>query len=261
MNVKRAFLLLTFLLPTSTIADDILTIAVASNFRSTANKIVEKFSESTGIDARVSAGSTGKLYAQIVNGAPYDVFLAADTERPHMLHESGLAIAESFFVYATGYLVLWSNHPRYAGRDCLKELRQGNVSFVAIANPGTAPYGAAAQKFLEDTDIWFDVKDKLVFGENISQTFQFVASGSASMGLVAASQIGGDVHHESTCQQVVSDESLSPYRINQAGVVITKSKNIEGARRFMRFLRAPEIRLLLQKSGYTAAVIATDGEQ
>lgn len=184
----RAVLLLATLLPVLALADDSLTVAVASNFQFAVTKVASRFTATTDIDVHVVAGSTGKLYAQIVNGAPYDIFLAADKTRPRKLVEDGIASAETFWIYATGQLVLWSNHPKFTDRDCYRDLTEGNYSYLAIANPGIAPYGDVAREFLISRGLWESAQDKLVFGENISQAFQFVASGNATMGLLAASQ-------------------------------------------------------------------------
>ena len=124
--------------------------------------------------SHTSGGSTGKLYAQIVNGAPYDVFLAADLERPRQLEADSLALKNSFFVYAKGFLVLWSSDATFSGKDCLQAFERGRFRKLAIANPTTAPYGAAAKRYLERNAHWVDVADRVVYGESVSQAFQFV---------------------------------------------------------------------------------------
>lgn len=136
----RAFMVSLTLVFGPVLAADTITVAVASNFSRPAAELAARFAGETGVVVRISNGSTGKLYAQIVNGAPFDVFLAADTERPKLLEESGHAVAESRFTYAQGALVLWSRD----AKDCLAALADEGSGRVALANPRTAPYGKAA---------------------------------------------------------------------------------------------------------------------
>ncbi len=227
-----------------------LTVAVASNFQATAAEIAGEFTKQTGIPVRVSSGSTGKLYAQIVHGAPYDLFLAADTERPRLLQDEGYAVSGSYFVYASGSLVLWSNSRDMEGADCLAELMNGNYSHLAIANPRTAPYGLAAKRYLESQDLWRDAEPKLVYGENIAQTFQFVATGNATFGLIAASQIIDDTRFESGCLETLPDARGQVVTVQQAGVILQRSTNKAAAEQFMHFIKGPDVAALMQRSGY-----------
>ena len=144
-------------------------VAVASNFRIPAESLVQVFEEQTGHSVVVTSGSTGTLYAQIVNGAPFDVLLAADAERPGRLVKSGAALPDSRFTYAVGQLVLWSADPALNGHDCAEMLQQRQFRRLAIANPDTAPYGAAARQVLERLSLWGELDDRLVVGENIAQ--------------------------------------------------------------------------------------------
>ena len=240
------------LLPAFAAANETVTVAVASNFHTAAKEIATRFEESTGIDVRLSPGSTGKLYAQIVNGAPYDVFLAADTARPRKLVEDGLAATESYFVFAKGYLVLWSIDPQYEDRECLTDLRQGNYRYLAIANPETAPYGAAAREFLQAEGLWDGAQGKLVYGENIAQAFQFVATGNATLGLVAASQLLSGIASASTCVDRQAADGPSAPEVRQAGVVLANSKAAGAAMRFRSFMQSAEVRELIGRHGYGA---------
>ena len=252
----RAVLLLATLLPVLTLADDSLTVAVASNFQFAVIKVAARFTAATDIDVDIVAGSTGKLYAQIVNGAPYDIFLAADKARPRKLVEDGIASAESFWIYATGQLVLWSNHPKFADRDCYRDLIEGNYSYLAIANPGIAPYGDVAREFLISRGLWESAQDKLVFGENISQAFQFVASGNATMGLLAASQVAAKPQMQSSCYRRLQSKAGQPMSVQQGAVILIRSKSSSTARRFMEFMQTKEIATLLENSGYGIAPVA-----
>jgi hypothetical protein len=170
--VRYCTILLTAFLLGPAVADETVTVAVASNFSRTAAELSAKFAGETGIAIRISNGSTGKLYAQILNGAPFDIFLAADAERPALLEESGLAVSGSRFTYAEGALVLWSR----GAPDCLAALRDDTGGHVALANPVTAPYGKAALEFLIHEGYREMVSDRIVYGENIAQTLQFVAT-------------------------------------------------------------------------------------
>ncbi len=240
----------------STHAAEPLTIAVASNFQATAKEVAAKFSATTDIPVRISSGSTGSLYARIVNGAPYDIFLAADTARPQLLADGGYAVANSIFIYASGRLVLWSADPQFEDRNCGEDLASGTFKHLAIANPRTAPYGLAAKNYLEAQQLWDRVSDRLVFGENIVQTFQFVATGNATMGLIAASQVSGDKPAATTCLEALHGQAAADLQIDQAGIVLAASQNQAAAERFMRFMQSSEIVELLAQRGYRADATA-----
>ncbi len=163
-------------------------VAVASNFAEAMTVIAGRFEADTGHQVTLIFGSTGRIYAQIVNGAPFDVFLAADAHRPALLEQDGMARPGSRFTYAVGQLVLWSPDPGLvdAGGDVLA---QGGFRHLAVANPGLAPYGAAAREVLRARGLWEELAGRIVRGENIGQTFQFVRSGNAELGFVARSQV------------------------------------------------------------------------
>ena len=168
-------------------ADD-LRVAVASNFRVAAEVLAHDFEQSHGVRVILIPGSTGKHYAQIFNGAPVDVFLAADARRPKLLEDAALGVPGSRFTYAVGRLALWSPGADKKGID-ERTLSRNSFRFLAIANPGLAPYGAAAQSMLKATGTWDDVEGRLVMGENVSQAYQFVATGNADLGFVSLSQL------------------------------------------------------------------------
>lgn len=253
MQSARFFLALIMIAAGSAHAAEQLTIAVASNFQTTAKEIAARFSATTDIAVRISSGSTGSLYARIVNGAPYDIFLAADTARPQLLEEGGFAIENSSFVYASGRLVLWSADPRFRDRDCSEDLASGAFTHLAIANPRTAPYGLAAKSFLQSQQLWDSVSDRLVVGENIAQTFQFVATGNATLGLIAASQIIDNASVETTCIVMISEQTAGDVQIHQAAVVLSASQNKSAAKRFMRFMQTSDVAALLVQHGYRAS--------
>lgn len=224
-------------------------VAVASNFSRTAEELGRQFSKSSKAEVTFSAGSSGKLYAQIENGAPFDVFLSADNERPAQLEQKGLAVAGSRFTYAYGRLVLWSVDPQLKGKDCRAALSAGQFRHLAIANPKTAPYGVAALAVLEKLGLTPEkLGERLVQGENISQTLQFVATGSAELGFVALSQIRGGEAPAGTCQWEVPSDQHAP--IEQQAVLLKRSEKNADAARFLHFLRSDPARKLIVEQGY-----------
>lgn len=249
MSFFRYFALFAVLASTSSFADESLTIAVASNFQVTAKEIAAEFTAVTQIPTRISAGSTGKLYAQIINGAPFDVFLSADAARPKLLEENGLAVKGSRVTYATGALILWSADSELENQDCLAALKSGSYRWLAIANPLTAPYGSAAKEFLEAVGVFEKIESRIVYGENISQTLQFVVTGNATLGLIALSQVKGGLPVDASCSWNVP--STMHTAIEQQAVLLASSDNADAARRFMTFLQSAQVTTLLERRGYT----------
>ncbi len=233
-------LLAAFALPAATAEP--LTLAVASNFSIPAGELATQFRNRSGYEVRIAAGSTGKLYAQIINGAPFDVFLAADAERPRLLEESGHGVVGSRFTYATGSLVLWSTDPAFAGGGCRGALEQLGVRKLAIANPQTAPYGAAAKAFLESVGLWEELQAQLVYGENITQTLQFVATGNASSHALV------DGLPRATCYWSVPAASHQP--LEQQAILLQRAEASAAAREFLQFLRDDEARDIIVGGGY-----------
>jgi molybdate transport system substrate-binding protein len=225
------------------------TVAVASNFSTTANAIAKKFAGSSDVEINFSAGSSGKLVAQIENGAPFDIFLSADAERPERLEQKGLAVAGSRFTYALGRIVLWSAAPGLKGQDCKAALASGNFRHIAIANPATAPYGVAATRVLEGLGLTAPkLGDRLVMGENIAQTLQFVATGSAELGFIALSQLRGKDAPAGSCQWTVPAESHAP--IVQQAALLKRGAGNRGAVDFFNFLKSDAARELIRNDGY-----------
>lgn len=248
MSRSSTALFLTILLPLSVVADQGLIIAVASNFRSAAEEIASEFTNDSQIPVRISSGSTGMLYAQIVNGAPYDIFLAADARRPQLLEADGLAVIGSRTSYASGSLVLWSADSALANQSCIEALKSGSYRRIAVANPLTAPYGLAAMEFLEAIGVYEEASKRMVFGENIAQTLQFVASGNATLGLIAVAQVADGLPEPGSCSWQVPAELHGP--IDQQAVVMRNSRNPASAERFMEFLQSPQVAGILSRRGY-----------
>ncbi len=225
-----------------------LTLAVASNFARPAHELAARFEVETGRSVRVTTGSTGKLFAQISNGAPFDVLLAADSERPRRLEDSGDGVRDTRFTYATGSLVLWSRDPDLGSGGCLQALEQLGDRKLAIANPLTAPYGAAARQFLESVDLWEPVQPNLVFGENIAQALQFVASGNASLGLIANVQAVDQRLPEAVCRWQVPASSHAP--IEQQAILLARAAQNDVARAFLDFIKGPAAIEIIRSHGY-----------
>ena len=221
-------------------------VAVASNFANALREMSAVFTHKTGHKVKISTGSTGKHYAQIKNGGPFDIFFAADTRRPELLDKEGLAVVGSRFTYARGKLVLWSPQKDLVDNEG-RVLELGNFTYLAVANPKLAPYGKAAQQVLQKRGLWNSFRKRMVRGENIGQTFQFVKSGNAPLGFVAASQVkrGGVISEGSFWE--VPEEYYSA--INQQAVLL---KNNEVAQSFISFVRSEEGLSIIRDFGYEA---------
>ena len=223
-------------------------VAVASNFTVALDQIISKFELASGHHVLVSSGSTGKLYAQINHGAPFDVFLSADSERPQRMELEKLAVNGSRFTYAAGRLVLWS--PKAGMVDAGGQvLRQGTFQHLAIANPKTAPYGAAARDVLENLDLLKALQTRLVQGEDIGQTFQFVASGNAELGFVSLAQVKAAAPNYQGSYWLVPQTLHRP--ILQQAVLLEKGRNNLAARDFLVFLKGSAARAIIEHNGYT----------
>lgn len=249
MTGKRWLLALVMWVPVMSMAGEKVTVAVASNFIQAARELAVLFEQETGHEVLFSASSSGKLYAQISHGAPFDVFLSADAERPRLLAEQGLAVPASRFTYARGQLTLWSVDERYQDGQCDEALKAGEFDRLAIANPRTAPYGVAAEQAL--TAMGLDpasMASRIATGESIAQTMQFVASRSASMGFVATAQLALPDIPEGTCHWPVPQDFYQP--IEQQAVLLTRSRENPGAVGFMAFLTSEAALSVIRANGY-----------
>jgi molybdate transport system substrate-binding protein len=224
------------------------TVAVASNFLNPFKQLIPVFQQQSGHTVRTVSGSTGKLYAQIVHGAPFEVFLAADSERPRLLEKSGKAIAGSRFTYARGKIVLWSADPRRITADGKSILNRKNFKHLALANPKTAPYGKAAHTTLLRLNSWESLSPTIVQGENISQTFQFVATRNAEVGFVALSQIMDPRLKIQGSQWIVPEHLYDA--IDQDAVLLTRSQSQPAAKALLQFLKSNAAREIIQSYGY-----------
>jgi molybdate transport system substrate-binding protein len=222
------------------------TVAVAANFEPVLQRLVPVFEAGSGQHLRIIPGSTGSLYAQIRQGAPFDVFLAADERRPRRLEEEGLIVAGSRFTYAVGRLVLWG--PATWVRGGMVGLGDPVIKRIAIANPDTAPYGHAAFEALTAAGLWRAVQPKLIRGQAISQAFQYVATGNADVGLVALSQVISYHAAAGFSYQLVPPDDYKP--LTQQAVLLRSAGTNPGAVAFMTFLRAARTRDTIRDYGY-----------
>jgi molybdate transport system substrate-binding protein len=226
-------------------ADEV-SVAVAANFTDAMRDITPLFEKTTGHTVKVSFGSTGKLYAQIEHGAPFEVFLAADGKRPMRAESEGLAVAGSRFTYAMGKLALWS--PKEGSfTDAEAFLKKAEFKRAAIANPKTAPYGMAAQQVMEYLGIWKRVRSKLVRGDSIAQTFQFTATGNVEVGFVALSQVTAWKKSKGTMWEIPQDY-YAP--IAQQAVLLKKGSDNPAAKAFLDFLKGAEAHGVITGYGY-----------
>jgi molybdate transport system substrate-binding protein len=232
-------------LPASCALADTVTVAVAANFRPAMERLEPMFSSSTVHHVRCVYGSTGGLYAQIANGAPYDLYMAADDEKPAQLVKDGRAIPETRFAYAFGRLSLWSPFAATGAipRDVL--LAGGRI---AIAQPTVAPYGRAARATMDKMKVWETVEKDIVYGMDVGQTFQFVSTGAASAGFVALSQVLALPDKDRRWHWIVP-ESLHP-PLRQEAVVLVASASNQAARAFIDFLSGSEVREVIRCLGY-----------
>ncbi|CAG0124380.1 Molybdate-binding protein ModA [Rhodocyclaceae bacterium] len=222
-------------------------VAVSANFTAPMKAIAAEFEKATGHRVHLSFGASGKFYAQIKNGAPFDMLLSADEETPAKLEQENLVVPGSRFTYAVGTLVLWSARPDFVdGKGAV--LSQGAFTHLAVANPKLAPYGAAAMEALDKLGLRSAVQTKLVQGENIAQTYQFVISGNAELGFVALSQVMKERRITSGSAWIVPASMHRPIR--QDAVILNRGRENAAATALSRFLREPRAVAIIQSCGY-----------
>ncbi|MEC5384241.1 molybdate ABC transporter substrate-binding protein [Uliginosibacterium sp. H3] len=222
-------------------------VAVAANFAGPFEKIAAEFAAESGHKAVVAVGATGKFYAQIKNGAPFEILLAADDETPRKLVAEGDGVAGSTFTYAKGKLVLWSAKPGFVDEGG-KVLTRADIAHIAIANPKLAPYGLAAEETLKAGKLYDDLKPKFVIGESIAQTFQFVATGNAELGFVAMSQVLVPGKPVEGSYWAVPSNLYSP--ILQDAVLLKKGEANAAAQALLKFLKSDKAKAVIKSYGY-----------
>lgn len=244
--IRRLCAALLLCLPLIASADDV-RVAVAANFTAPMQRIAAAFARDTGHRAVLAFGATGKFYAQIHNGAPFDVLLSADDSTPLRLEHDGIGMAGSRFTYAIGTLVLWSPREGYVDPQG-KVLAGGDFRHLAVANPKTAPYGAAAMATLDRLGLREKLRPRFVQGENIAQTHQFVASGNAELGFVALSQVIEDGRIGKGSGWVVPADQRAPIR--QDALLLRHGEGNPAARALLEYLRGETAKALIREYGY-----------
>lgn len=218
-------------------------IAVAANFTDAAKEIATAFKAKTGHEAVLSFGATGALYAQITQEAPFQILLSADAEHPKKAIDNGLGVGDSRFTYAIGKLVLWSKNPDLVKGE--ETLKGGGFTKLSIANPALAPYGAAAVETLKALKLDEALQPKIVQGNSIAQTYQFIDTGNAELGFIALAQLAGK---NEGSRWIVPQMLYRPIR--QDAVLLKKGASSEAATAFMTFLKGAEARAIIEKYGY-----------
>lgn len=221
--------------------------AVAANFTGAMKSVVEQFEAETGHNVVLSFASSGKILAQIQNGAPFEVFLSADQLKPKALEDAGFIVEDSRFTYAIGALALWSSRPDFIENND-KRLSSGDFNKLSLANPKLAPYGLAATEVLDALNLTDATKDRWVQGENIAQTYQFVATGNADLGFVALSQIMSNGKVAKGSSWIVPTELYSPIR--QDAVLLKKGAENSAARELMAYLKSNTAQSIIHSYGY-----------
>ncbi|MFW6093803.1 MAG: molybdate ABC transporter substrate-binding protein [Pseudomonadota bacterium] len=223
-------------------------VAVAANFAEVLARLGPEFERRSGHTLAVSVGSTGTLYAQIRRGAPFDVFLAADRQRPARLEAEGDAVAGSRFTYARGRLALWSRDPDRIHADGARTLRAGGFRRLAMPNPELAPYGAAARETLEALGVYGALRERIVMGQNVGQAHALVATGNAELGFVAVSALHGGRREATGSRWVVPQALHSPIR--QDAVLLNRARDDTAARALLDFLQTADARAVIREVGY-----------
>lgn len=219
-------------------------VAVAANFTEPAKEIAQAFTAATGHNAILSFGSSGQFYSQMAHGAPYEVFLSADADRPKKAEQDGLGVPRTRFTYAVGRLVLFSKTPGLVDPTGVV-LKTGRFNKLAIADPAAAPYGAAAIQTLQRLGVYEAVKPKIVQGSSITQAYQFVATGAAELGLVALSQV---VAEPGGSRWVVPAADHAP--IDQQAILLFTGQKNPAAKAFLTFLKGPQAIAIIKRYGY-----------
>lgn len=222
-------------------------VAVAANFATTLKEIATVFEKDTGHKVALTQGSTGKLYAQISRGAPFDVLLSADDETPEKLVREGKAVAGTQFTYAVGRLALWSPKPDFVDEGG-QVLKTDKFRFVAIANSRVAPYGRAAVQVMQKLGVLNVIEPRVVQGESITQTFQFVATGNAQLGFVALSQIVDNEKIKSGSAWIIPESMHEA--LKQDAVLLNSAKDAAAATALLQFLKSDKAKKLIAAHGY-----------
>jgi molybdate transport system substrate-binding protein len=218
-------------------------VAVAANFTDASKEIAAEFKKDTGNDAVLSFGASGQLYTQIKQGAPFQIMLSADQDRPASALKDGIGVEGSTFTYAVGKLVLWSKDPKAVKGE--STLKADKFTKLSICDAKAAPYGAAAVETMQNLKLYDKIQPKLVIGENITQAYQFVASGNAEVGFVALSQV---INDKAGSKWMVPQNLYKP--IKQDAVLFKTGADNPAAKAFIAYLKGPKAHKIIEKYGY-----------
>jgi molybdate transport system substrate-binding protein len=235
--------------PAIALADDI-AVAAASDLQFAIKELIVEYEKQTGHHVKLSLGSSGNFYAQVQQGAPFDLYFSADIGYPKKLEEAGLTVPGSLYRYAVGRVVVWA--PKQSPVEVSKGLtvlRDAAVRKIAIANPKHAPYGRAAVAAMEQSQVYAEVKDRLVLGENISQAAQFIESGACDVGIIALSLAMAPVMKSAGSYWLIPAEAHPP--LEQGAVIMKQSKQQDAARHFLQFMQSPQGQEVMTRYGFT----------
>ena len=233
----------------SLVSGEEITVAAASDLNFAFKELVVEYEKTTGNHVKLSLGSSGNFYAQIQNGAPFDLYFSADIGYPRKLEEAGLTVPGLLYRYAVGRIVLWAGAAsRLDVSKGFDVLREPGIRKIAIANPKHAPYGRAAVAAMEHAKVYESVKDKLILGENISQAAQFIESGACEIGVIALSLAVAPAMSGKGVYWEIPVEAYPP--LEQGAVILKQSKNQEAARRFLEFLQGSQGQDIMRRYGF-----------
>lgn len=250
MKILQKFLTaLFFLFALSGVQAQTVMVAVAANFTEPMQEIAAAFDKDTGNNTVLSFASSGKFFAQIKNGAPFDVFLSADVAKPLALEEAGLSVKDTRFTYTKGALILWSPKVDFVDSQSPDVLTNGQFKHLSLANPKLAPYGTAAIETLKNLGVYEDVAKRIVMGENIAQAYQFVATHNAQLGFVALSQVMKQGKLSSGSGWIVSKDLYSPIR--QDAVLLKKAEDNDAAKALLDYLKSDKALAIIESYGYS----------
>ncbi len=249
--MRRLFAIILFIVcAVSPVSAEEIAVAAASDLNFAIKEVIGEFEKQTGHRVKLSLGSSGNFYAQLQQGAPFDLYFSADIGYPKKLEEAGLTVPGSLYRYAVGRVVLWA--PKTSSLDVAKGLtvlREATIKKIAIANPKHAPYGRAAVAAMEHAQVYADVKDRLVLGENISQAAQFIESGACDVGIIALSLAMAPAMKSAGSYWEIPAEAHPP--LEQGAAILKQSKHQELARAFLGFLQGPKGRETMIRYGFT----------
>ncbi len=230
-------------------ADEV-TVAAASDLNFAIKELIGEYEKQSGHHVKLSLGSSGNFFAQLQQGAPFDLYFSADIGYPKKLEEAGLTVPGTLYRYAVGRIVLWA--PKHSPLDVTKGLtvlREPTIKKIAIANPKHAPYGRAAVAAMEHVQVYADVKDRLVLGENISQAAQFIESGACDVGIIALSLAMAPAMKSAGNYWEIPADHHSP--LDQGAVIMKQSKNQDAARQFLEFMKGERGQEIMTRYGFT----------